>query len=213
MILGLFSEFVGEMRVERYEEHATSLNVSPSFLYHKYPDDCLPLTQIILNSFSPERFRRKADILLASHGKTDFYDFSLAMGSFMGVYNIYPYEFLTEDIKKEISVTQVNPQDVQAFLGRHFNNLTEYFYRQYHISSNDVREDIQRMFRVSNDDTIYRSPVCRDIGKILIATTRLFYSIDARAFEENISYLIASGQMVEEFHKMNHTKASSHTIK
>ena len=199
--------------MERYGEHAVSLNVSPKFLYHKYPGDCLPINKMIIDSTSFEKFRRKADIFLFSHGKTDFYDFSLIMGKFTGIYNIYSYEYLNEELKREISGDSIDSRDVFLFLDRHFNSLAEYFQKNYHIASFDVEKDIYHMFEVSSDDTIYRSPVCRDIGKMLISAHQMFSYADFNDFNYNISYLISSGYLVEEFHKMNQTEKTYSAIK
>lgn len=211
--MGILSDFSGCRRMERYGEHAISLNVSPRFLYHKYPGDCLPINKMIIDSTSCEKFRRKADIFLFSHGKTDFYDFSLIMGKFTGIYNIYSYEFLNEELKKEISGDSIDSRDVFLFLDRHFNSFAEYFQNQYHISSDDVQKDIYRMFKVSLDDTVYRSPVCRDVGKILISAHQMFSYVDSTEFNHNISYLISSGYLIEEFHKMNQVEKSSSATK
>ena len=79
--------------------------------------------------------------------------------------------------------------------------MATYFQKAYHIHADRVQQDIAKMFDISIDSEVYQDPVCRDVGKILITTGLLFRDIDPNHFEENISYLISSGEMIQAFDK------------
>ena len=59
------------------------------------------------------------------------------------------------------------------------------------------------MFYINSDESLYANPVCLDVGKILITSSLLFHSIDSNDFKQDISFLISSGQMVDDFKEMN----------
>ena len=156
---------------------------------------------MIMTSTTKESFSKKMNLALRYHGDADPVDFSLAIGKFTGVYNLYPSYYLTEEVKREIASMDIDPNKTRAFLNRHFNSMATYFQKAYHIHADRVQQDIAKMFDISIDSEVYQDPVCRDVGKILITTGLLFRDIDPNHFEENISYLISSGEMIQAFDK------------
>ena len=200
---GIIDDFVGEMRMQRYSEHAYSLHVSPRFLYHNFSKHHLPINQMILSSFSKESFDKKVRFALANHGHTDFYDFSLALGTIMGVYNVYLYQFLSEHLKKQLASQPCRFFQVKKFLCKYDGSFIKYFGNFYGIDKDEYHGILSRMFYINSDESLYANPVCLDVGKILITSSLLFHSIDSNDFKQDISFLISSGQMVDDFKEMN----------
>ena len=196
------SDVFGGVKGERYrKERAYTVGASPSFFDLKPSGDDLSVSDMIMTSTTKESFSKKMNLALRYHGDADPVDFSLAIGKFTGVYNLYPSCYLTEEVKREIASMDVDPNKTRAFLNRHFNSMATYFQKAYHIHADRVQQDIAKMFDISIDSEVYQDPVCRDVGKILITTGLLFRDIDPNHFEENISYLISSGEMIQAFDK------------
>ena len=202
--LGIIDDFVGERRMHRYSEHAYSLKVSPRFLYRNFSSQHLQINEMILTSFSKESFDKKVRFALANHGYTDFYDFSLALGTIMGVYNVYLYQFLSDDTKKSLSLQKFNSLDVHDFLCKYDTDFINYFENFYSIYEGQYHRILARMFEINVDESLYANTVCLDVGKILIASSLLLHSLDSECIVDHISDLIASGQMIEEFEKINY---------
>lgn len=191
----------GGVKGDRNKEHAYAVGASPAFFDLKSSSDGLSVSDMIMSSSTKEAFSKKMNLALGYHGVADPVDFSLAIGKFTGVYNLYPSFYLTEEVKKEIASMDVDSNKTRAFLNRHFNSMATYFQNAYHIHADRVQQDIAKMFDISIDSEVYQEPVCQDVGKILVTTGLLFRNIDPNHFEENISYLISSGEMIQAFDK------------
>ena len=190
---------LGRIKMKLFKEHAMSLGVSPSFLLYKHPSDCLQVDEMIISSKSKEEFESQVNDALIHHEIGDFYDFSLIMGMITGVYNIYPYEFFTEKIKQRLVESSIPNHDLfRDFINQYFESISNYFFDFYHINRQEVQDDINQMFLVVSDDSIYKSRVCSDVGKMLVV-----YSLDGYQ-KEAVSESIASGQFLSIFDELCH---------
>ena len=79
----------------------------------------------------------------------------------------------------------------------------KYFQRFYNIDASEYQGVVTRMFDVTVDYSMYSNPICLDVGKILLASNFLFDFLDNGYFTEDVSYLISSGELLEEFDKIN----------
>lgn len=199
----IIDDFIGKKRMQRYSNHAYSLHVSPRFLYHKFSGYHLPINQMILSSFSKESFDEKVRFALINHGRTDFYDFSLALGTIMGVYNVYLYQFLSEHIKRQLAMKSYHFFSVEQFLSMYDDSFVKYFENFYDIDKDEYHKILTQMFVINSDETLYSNPVCLDVGKILIASSLLFCSENFNDFKQDISSLISTGQIIDDFKEMN----------
>lgn len=204
--MGIFSDIVGDVKASYYSDHAFSLGASPNFFRYRHPDDCIQMDDMIVNSTSKGSLDRKVNDVLRSREYSDFYDYSLVMGKFTGVYNIYGYQPLSSEIKRSIAGMTIDPKKTRAFLDRQFDSLAKYFQTFHHIHADRVQQDIARMYEVGIDDSIYRSPVCRDVGKILIVTSLSFRSLDSNYINDYLSPFIENGDIVRRFDEVCHIK-------
>ena len=132
------SDVFGGMKGERYrKERAYTVGASPSFFDLKPSGDDLSVSDMIMTSTTKESFSKKMNLALRYHGDADPVDFSLAIGKFTGVYNLYPSYYLTEEVKREIASMDVDPNKTRAFLNRHFNSMATYFQKAYHIHASE----------------------------------------------------------------------------
>ena len=201
--MGIVDECLTELKVDKYYDHACSMSVSPQFLYNNHPSYCLQPDKMIIRSSSKEDFEESVKQALECHGKIDFYDFSLALGTIIGTYNVYLYQFLSEDMKKQI-VDRTNDSVVtKEFLQYFEKDFMEYFQRFYNIDASEYQGVVTRMFDVTVDYSMYSNPICLDVGKMLLASNFLFDFLDNGYFTEDVSYLISSGELLEEFDKIN----------
>lgn len=200
--MGFLSDFIGEVRMNYYRDHAYFLGASPRFFYHVYSGQCLQVDKMIISSPTKDILDRKISSALGHHKISDFYDFSLAMGKFTGVYNVWNYQPLSYEMRQKIATMQVDSSLVENFLSQHLDSIVRYFQDFYGISSDQVQQDISMIFSIVDDDSIYRSVVCQDVGKILIATSLSYKNISSAYLSSHISNCIASGKMVRKFDEL-----------
>ncbi len=196
--MGLISEIVGESQMKKYQDKAYAFGVSPMFLYYKHPKGHLQVDSMIIQSQTKEQFRRKARIALYFNEKSDSRDFSLAMGCFFGVYNIYGYETLSNSLKQEVASMDIDSRWTKNFLDTYDESILDYVQSKYSVSSEEYHNLVQKMFTVQPDTTLYSNFICRDIGKIVITSGVLLHDIHDYS-REDIASLIASGEMISKF--------------
>lgn len=194
-------DIIGEYKMKRYKDLAYSLGASPRLFYNKYPKDCLQIDKMIISSPSKNILNRKVSSYLYYHKDHDFYDFSLVMGKLTGVYNLWSYQFLPHEVKQKISSINIDPNLVKAFLNEHYISIVKYFQSTYKVSIEQIQHDIDMMFNIIDDESIYKSYICRDIGKILVVSAVSFKSMECPYFKDYISSNIASGEMIKIFDK------------
>lgn len=199
--MNFISDFIGNYRLKHYKYLANSLEVSSRLLYHKQPNDCLQIHKIITKSPSKNILNRRVSSYLYYHEDSDFYDFSLVMGKITGVYNLWCYQFLPYEVKQKIASMNIDPFLVQSFLSKHYNAIVKYLQETYQVSIEQIQHDIDMMFNIIDDESIYKSYICRDIGKILVVSAVSFKSMECPYFSDYISSNIASGEMIKTFDK------------
>lgn len=212
--MGFVSDIVGDRKTNKYKEQFKALGVSTRFFYHKHPVDCIQLDDMALKVTSKEGLRRKVCVSLYYREKPDFYDFSLIMGLFFDTFNIYSYQGLTEDMKKELISLDLNSKTTRNFLNEYSSSLIDYFQKTYDINADFYQKEVDKMFTVVDDESLYGNVVCNDLGKILIASYLTMASFDNRWSKNDIASRISSGQMIEEFDRLNGKfKESSNILK
>ena len=200
--MGIISDAIGESRIKRYQDKAYSFGVSPMFLYYKYPKGHLQVDSMIIQSQTKQQFQRKACIALYSNEMSDFYDFSLALGPFFGVYNIYGYQTLSNQAKQEIAGMDVDSRWTKNFLDIYDESILDYVQSKYSVSNEEYRELVQKMFAVQSDTMLYSNLICQDIGKIVITGALLLHDIKDYS-NEDIAALISSGEMIQRFNEQS----------
>ncbi len=196
------SSIISDIKVGRYQNHAFSLSAAPEFLYHHYSDGGIPMDEMIIASTSKPSLDRKVSEVLRAGVDSDFYDYSLVLGKFTGVYNVYDYQPLSHEVKRNISYLDIDPKETKAFLDRQFHSICKYFQDYYHIHADRVQQDIARMFHVGIDDSIYSSPICRDVGKMLVVSYVTFRELESDVVNRYISSFIENGDMVSRFENL-----------
>lgn len=210
--MGIISDMVGESRMKKYQDKAYSFGVSPMFLYYKHSKGLLQVDSMIIQSQTKQQFQRKACIALYSNDMSDFYDFSLALGSFFGVYNIYGYQTLSNRTKQEIAGMNVDSRWTKNFLDTYEENILDYVQSKYSVSNEEYHELVKKMFVVQPDTTLYSNPVCQDIGKIVITSALLMNDIKDYS-SEDIADFISSGEMMQRFSEQSFSHGYTGSIK
>lgn len=212
--MGFVSDIVGDRKTNKYGEHLNHLAVSNRFFYHKHPSNCIQPDELALGANSKEELRRTVCVSLYYRGKPDFYDFSLIMGLFFGTFNIYSYQNLTENMKKELVSLDLNSEITRNFLSEYSSSLIDYFQKTYDIHADFYQKEVDRMFTVADDESLYGNIVCNDLGKILIASYLTMSSFDNCWSKKDIADRISNGEMIVEFSRLNGKfKESSNILK
>lgn len=199
----VFEELTDGVRVRKYGAKAKEVDVSFDLLCGNAMNYGIPIHKMVEKAVSKEDFHRKVRTTLYGSDKTDFYDFSLLMGLYFGVYNSYGYLYIDSDIKKEVLETNPNYNDTSKFLSQYQEAICQYFHDFYGFSSSKTKDFIEKMGTVFTDGELYHETCVEDLGKLLMGVS-LFYDkeeVDSKQVE--IEKMISSGVIISEFNHKN----------
>ncbi len=206
-------DIIGKIRMNFYRNQAYSVGASPRFFYHKNGERCLQVDEMIACSPTKSVLDKKVSSALYYNTYFDFYDFSLVMGKFTGVYNLWCFQLLSSNVKKQLVTMNLNPLLVNNFINEYFESFVIYFKKVYQITREKVQKDISMMFQIVDDDEIYKSVVCRDVGKVLVVVSLLFNNKDYFFDDYSISMDIANGLLLKKFNELCGFKELNKVIK
>lgn len=182
-----------------YKNKAKLCGVSPLMLKGRIARDGISIIKLLRVSKDKMQFDDLVRSELISERNTDFHDFSLLMGQFFGIYNLYSYEFVDKSIKTKIVSSNVDRKYTNMIFDKYSDKIFEYVSINHNISHDDYINLIVKMFKIIDDYSIYNSDVVKDIGKILIGNC--LYAIDY--FDGNCENLIDCDEAVNYFNDYN----------
>lgn len=204
----IFEEMANESRIKKYGAKAKLVDASNYLLCGNAMNYGIPIHKMMANSSSKEDFHEMVLSTLYNSERTDFYDFSLLMGLYFGVYNSYGYLYVSPDTKKEVIEANPSREDTIRFLERYQEAICQYFYEFHDFSSVETIAFIEKMGMVSTDRELYHQPYVHEFGKLLMGVSLLYNKEEVQKEQEEISKMIATGAIISEFNHRN----GAHTI-
>ena len=195
----IIDDIENNIREKLYKGKSEICLVSPLLVRGRVASDGISIPKLLKYSNKKVEFDTLVKQELTSDRKTDFYDFSLLMGQFFGIYNLYSYEFVDKSIKTKIVSSNVDSKYTNMIFDKYSDKIFEYVSINHNISHDDYINLIVKMFKVVEDYSIYNSDVVKDIGKILIGNC--LYAIDY--FDGNCENLIDCDEAVNYFNDYN----------
>ena len=195
----IIDDIENNIREKLYKGKSEICLVSPLLIRGRVASDGISIPKLLKYSNKKVEFDTLVKQELTSDRKTDFYDFSLLMGQFFGVYNLYSYQYIDRDSRNKLVNSKVDKEYTKKIFDKYNDKIFDYISIVHNISYSKYSDLIDKMFRVVNDYSIYNNDVVKDIGKILIGNR--LYGIDY--FDENSECLIDCNEAIDYFDKCN----------
>lgn len=166
----IFEEISDERKIKRFGVLAHKLNTSYMMLTGRRAEDGIKIEELLVESNGD--FNKYQEIIrksLSGYYKVDFLDFSLLMGKFFGVYNMYCYKDINMDVRRRIiNDSNINRDNTKELLETRCVEMYDYFNSKYQTSMKEFFTIISKLFVVRDDYSLYNSPVVIDLFYILI---------------------------------------------
>ncbi len=160
----MFDDFFA---VKLHGKKAINLKVSPKMLFSKTGKDNLSISYLVRKSKSNIEFRKRVEKELLFRTTSNFHDFSLLMGLYFGVFNLYGYMYIDSNLKKELLKGEPSFFKTKKFLDNYEQEIFSYLEKKYHLDFSDYKQIYQQLFTVS-PDSFYSDAIYQDIGKIIM---------------------------------------------
>lgn len=166
----IFEEMADERRIKKFGYLAHKLRTSYMLLTGRRGEGGIRIEDLLIESNG--NFRRYQEIIrknLSGYYEVDFLDFSLMMGKFFGVYNMYCYKDISRDIRRRIiNDSNINRNNTKELLELRCAEIYDYFCSKYQISMKDFFTIMSNLFVVSDDYSLYNNPLVTDLFYMLI---------------------------------------------
>ena len=199
----VFEEMADEARIKKYGPKALELDVSYNLLCGNAMNYGIPIHKLIAKASSKEDFNRKVLGTLYDSERTDFYDFSLLMGLYFGVYNSYGYLYVAPEVKREVIEANPNREDTISFLAQYQEAICHYFQEAYDFSDLQTTSFVEKMTDVLTGSELYHKSYVHDFGKLLMGVYLLYDKEEVNTEKDEISKMISSGAIISEFNRRN----------
>ncbi len=144
--------------------------------------------------------------LLEEEGK-DFYSYSILLGLHYGVYNLYCYTNLSENLIKKILAKRPDLSDTKLFFKNYRKDIVEFLLEKYNnIDEEKINEIINNMFIVQDNNSLYNNDISKEINKIMLGIELLYNKEEIRSYNFKARDSIIFGEAECEFDRINKTE-------
>lgn len=163
----------------KYEKKALQLNISLELLYSKNGDQGIHISKMINRSLDKEDFNKYARWEIKKKRITDYFHHSLIMGLYFGYYNVFPYMYISQNIRNQISVIKPNKEKTIEFIRKNEKKLAKFFENKYGLDYCDFQTITKRLFSKCQN---LNSPIISDYSKILMGNDLYVYNHNNKNF-------------------------------
>lgn len=203
----IVEDFLDEYKLKRYGSLAENLNTSKDFLKGRRRDDGIKIEELMV--MSDGDFSLYQDLIkkeLSRYYVTDFLDFSLLLGKFFGVYNLYCYLEIDYDVRKKlINSTKISRKNTLDFIKNNCRDIYDYLFGKFAIDKEQFVSIVVALFDVSNDYCFYNDEVVREISYILMGHY-LFLE------DKNLKNVFVGSEFCCQYFKRHNNKANKKRV-
>lgn len=167
----IIEEIINSNRIKKYGDKCKNLDVSTLFLMGREAEDGISVRTLVKKCNSKQEFESKIRSCLLKTNREDFYHYSLIMGFYFGIFNLYCYQTINKEIRDEIIKSNINCNDTKQFLCDNYSKIYKYFFDTFGLSEEDFEKLIVRVFSLNEDYLYYNNPLIFELGRILIGNT------------------------------------------
>ncbi len=189
---------------EKYREKLLILDVAPDMLNLYINKYTINFFKIIKDVQNKEELNNVLKYKLLEEEGKDFYSYSILLGLHYGVYNLYCYTNLSENLIKKILVKRPDLSDTKLFFKNYKKDIVEFLLEKYNnIGEEEINEIINNMFIVQDNNSLYNNDIVKKINKIMLGIELLYNKEEIRNYDSKVRDSIIGGEAEYEFDRIN----------
>ena len=149
-----------------YGKKANILGMSQDFLQGRTRG--ISPVYLIKNSRNNKELNDNVKRELLINSEHDYLCFSLVMGLFCGVYNLYNYMFIPREYVDYIAKSNIDSNYTKDFINNNKDNIYKYSQDKYGYDNTLCDNILNSLFDCTNDSKLYSEEFIHDLGKMLI---------------------------------------------
>lgn len=198
---------------EKYREKLLMLNMSPNMLNLYVNRYTVNIIEIIKNVENEEELSNVLKYKLMDESGKDFYSYSILLGLHYGVYNLYCYTNLSENLIRQILLNCPNLTDTKLFFENYRKDIVEFLLKKYNnIDEEKINKIINNMFIVQEDNSLYNNDIAKEINKIMLGVELLYSKKEMKNYDFRVKGSIMFGEAESEFDRVNEMEKESSNI-
>lgn len=192
---------------EKYKEKLLMLDVTPDMLNLYINKYTINFFKIIKDVQNKEELNNVLKYKLLEEEGKDFYSYSILLGLHYGVYNLYCYTNLSENLIKKILAKRPDLSDTKLFFKNYRKDIVEFLLEKYNnIDEEKINEIINNMFIVQDNNSLYNNDISKEINKIMLGIELLYNKEEIRSYNFKARDSIIFGEAECEFDRINKTE-------
>lgn len=192
---------------EKYRKKLLMLDVAPDMLNLYINKYTINFFKIIKDVQNKEELNNVLKYKLLEEEGKDFYSYSILLGLHYGVYNLYCYTNLSENLIKKILVKRPDLSDTKLFFKNYRKDIVEFLLEKYNnIGEEKINEIINNMFIVQDNNSLYNNDIVKKINKIMLGIELLYNKEKIRNYDSKVRNSIIGGEAECEFDRINKTE-------
>lgn len=192
---------------EKYREKLLMLDVTPDMLNLYINKYTINFFKIIKDVQNKEELNNVLKYKLLEEEGKDFYSYSILLGLHYGVYNLYCYTNLSENLIKKILAKRPDLSDTKLFFKNYRKDIVEFLLEKYNnIDEEKINEIINNMFIVQDNNSLYNNDIVKKINKIMLGIELLYNKEEIRNYDSKVRNSIIGGEAECEFDRINKTE-------
>lgn len=192
---------------EKYREKLLMLDVTPDMLNLYINKYTINFFKIIKDVQNKEELNNVLKYKLLEEEGKDFYSYSILLGLHYGVYNLYCYTNLSENLIKKILAKRPDLSDTKLFFKNYRKDIVEFLLEKYNnIDEEKINEIINNMFIVQDNNSLYNNDISKEINKIMLGIELLYNKEEIRSYNFKARDSIIFGEAECEFDRINKTE-------
>ncbi len=198
-----FSDVINDYNSRRKQNKANGLGISTNMLNLKVNTYSTNFNKIVKEVNTKEQLDKILRNELITKDKSSFYTYSIIMGLYFGIYNLYCYIPLSRPLVNKILKTSPNREDTLIFFENYHNEIVNLLNSKYNLTEAETNNIVNKMFHIIEDSSLYNNEIVSDIAKILIGSNLLFSKEEINRNSPKVKFSITSGKAIECFDKIN----------
>lgn len=189
---------------KNYLEKARRLGVSSDFLSRIYTFDNEEGVHFIRFSNNERELYINAQANLYNSTTCHFFDFSYLLGLSFGVYNVYHFEEISSNVKRDIATMnpKIRPSREKTYhlFQDQGDAISSYLSKEYLYPVDAIYQRMEAMFQVQNRNPYFDDEITTSLGKMV---TGYYLYIHHNESMEDVDSFFRRGEALTYFESQN----------
>lgn len=195
----LIDEIIDDYRIKKYGNLAHILKTSHKMLVGGRGADNIKIEKFLIASQGDfSNYQELIKNKLSEDYKLDFLDYSLLMGKFFEVYNLYCFIFINKEIRKKIiNSNLITKENTINILKLNVANIYQHMFKKFKVDFASFKVFLSSLFIVKDDFSMYNNQMFNELSYILIGN---YLFLEEYGLGNGF---IGSEESIDFFNKMN----------